>query len=228
MPRRRSPFDVLNPIVMVIAGALVLSQAGFAKDASDLLGPTRAKLAALEACLGQNSDLDLLKRGLLVGWRKGAPKAPTLKDWPPPPPPPPEYLVSLDQDIQVCDLASRLRDEEQRRIILKDVQKDIQVKASDCRNFGMGRKVPVSVTTVRGAKTENGWQVFYKWACSTLLQPDEVRVPNLTSPANIELPPGVYSVRAEKRISSIQVQKVAPVTIVVGSAAAIPLQLAIE
>ena len=71
MPRR-SPFDVLNPTLMVIAGALVLSQAGFAKGASDLLGPTRAKLAALETCLGQSSDLDLLKRGLLVGWRKGA------------------------------------------------------------------------------------------------------------------------------------------------------------
>ncbi len=44
MPRS-SPFDVLNPTLMVIAGALVLSQAGFAKGASDLLGPTRAKLA---------------------------------------------------------------------------------------------------------------------------------------------------------------------------------------
>ena len=75
MPRS-SPFDVLNPTVMVIAGALVLSQAGFAKGASDLLGPTRAKLAALETCLGQSSDLDLLKGGCWSGGAKARRRLP--------------------------------------------------------------------------------------------------------------------------------------------------------
>jgi len=34
---------------------------------------------------------------------------------------------------------------------------------------------------------------------AVLLQPEEVRVPNLTSPANVDLPPGVYSMRAGVR-----------------------------
>jgi hypothetical protein len=92
----------------------------------------------------------------------------------------------------------------------------------------MSRMVPVNVTTLRGAKAENGWQVFYKWLIASPFQPEEVRAPNLTSPATVELPPGVYSVSAERRVSDTQVETVAPVRVVVGSTPSVPLQLSIH
>jgi hypothetical protein len=206
---------------------LPLCPSAYGKTSSDLLAPTRTQLDTLATCLGQNSALTVLRKGLLWGWQQPQ-NTPSLHDPTPAPPPPPEYSASLDRDVQACALASRTQDVEQQREILSAVQKDIEIKAEDCRKFGMGRKVPVRITTLRGAAMEHGWQVFYKWSCASALQPEEVRVPNLTSPANVELPPGVYSVRAEKRISPVQVQTVAPVTVVVGSAASVPLELAIQ
>ena len=120
-----------------------------------------------------------------------------------------------------------MQDEQQKQLALNTVRKDIEIKAADCRKFGMSRKVPVVISTVRGDKVESGWQVFYKWSCASLLQPQEVRVPRLTSPANVELPPGVYSFRAEKKNAAGRVETVAPIEIVVGSAQWIPLELAI-
>jgi hypothetical protein len=43
----------------------------------------------------------------------------------------------------------------------------------------------------------------------------------------VELPPGVYSFRAEKKNAAGQVETVAPTEIAVGSAQWIPLELAI-
>jgi hypothetical protein len=223
MPRS-SP---VRTIATLILGSVMLGEAALAKPARDPLAPTRAKLDALKVCLGASDALATLRKGLLWGWRKPE-SAPSLRDAPPAPPAPPEYLESLDRDVRACHIASGLQDEEQRRQVLSAVQKDIEIKADDCHKFGMGRKVPVSIKTVRGDKTEHGWQVFYKWSCASLLQPEEVRVPNLTSPANVELPPGVYSVRAERRTGSNQVQAIAPVTVVVGSVASVPLELAVD
>lgn len=223
MPRS-SPFQTTATLILCL---FLLSGAALAKTGPDPLAPTRAKLDALKACLGASDALATLRKGLLWGWQKPG-SAPTLRDAQPAPPPPPEYFDSLDRDVRACDFASGLQDEAQRRQVLSAVAKDIEIKADDCHKFGMGRKVPVTIKTVRGDKTEHGWQVFYKWSCASLLQPEEVRVPNLTSPANVELPPGVYSVRAEKRTGSNQVQAVAPVTVVVGSVASVPLELVIE
>ena len=221
---RSSPSNI---IAMLLLCLLLPGHAALAKPAADPLAPTRAKLDALKACLGASDALATLRKGLLWGWSKpGSP--PSLRDATPAPPPPPEYLESLDRDLRACDIALKVQDEAQRRQVLSAVEKDIQIKADDCRKFGMGRKVPVTIKTVRGDKTEHGWQVFYKWSCASLLQPEEVRVPNLTSPANAELPPGVYSVRAEKRDPSNQVKSIAPVTVVVGSVASVPLELSIE
>ena len=223
MPR----FSPVNTIATLLLYLFLSAEAAPAKPAADLLAPTRAKLDALKSCLGASDALTTLRKGLLWGWRKPG-NAPTLRDPTPAPPPPPEYSETLDRDVRACTMASTLNNEEQRRLVLSTVQKDIEIKAEDCRKFGMGRKVPVTIKTVRGDKTEHGWQVFYKWSCASLLQPEEVRVPNLTSPANVELPPGVYSVRAEKRTSSNQVETVAPVNVVVGSVASVPLELAIQ
>jgi hypothetical protein len=225
--RRISPIEMFLYALAMAICSLVLSRAGFAKDPADLLAPTRARLDALQTCLGPGDALTTLRKGLLWGWRKQD-AAPSLKDPPKPPPPPAEYLETLDRDLQACALASRIQDEDQRRIVLAAVEKDIAIKAEDCHKFGMGRKVPVTIRTLRGMVVESGWQVFYKWSCASLLQPEEVRVPNLTSPANVDLPPGVYSMRAEKRTSSVQVETIAAVTVVVGSVPSVPLELAIQ
>ncbi len=216
----------ISPIILKLAVcSLLIPAAAWAKPASDPLAATRAELTALERCLGTSDSLAMLRKGLLWGWPKAG-SAPTL-DTPKPPPPPSDYLESLARDAQVCAAASSLQDEVQRRAVMDSVRKDIAAKAEDCRRFGMGRRVPVSVKTVRGTQIENGWQVFYRWSCAGPLQPQEIRVPNLTSPANVELPPGVYSFRAEKRNAAGQVETVPAVTITVGSSPSVPLELPI-
>jgi len=213
---------------MILAVALASLLAGGSAGAkpADPLAPTRAKLDALEGCLGKSEVLSALRQGLLWGWQTPG-GTPTLET-PKPPPPPADYLESLDRDVKACTAGAGLADEERRRAVLDSVRMDIAAKAEDCRRFGMGRRVPVSITTVRGNQVENGWQVFYRWSCAGPLQPEEIRVPNLTSPANVELPPGVYSFRAEKRNAAGQVETVASVTITVGSSATVPLELPIQ
>jgi len=216
----------LSDLILAVAVCtLVLSGPAWAKKA-DALAPTRAKLDALEACLGKSESLSTLRKGLMWGWPKTG-GAPTLEP-PKPPPPPADYLETLDRDVSVCQAGSALKDEEQRRAVLDSVRKDIAVKAEDCRRFGMGRRVPVTVKTVRGNQVEHGWQVFYKWSCAGPLQPSEVRAPNLTSPANMEIPPGVYSFRAEKKNAAGQVETVAPVSITVGTSSMVPIELPIQ
>lgn len=215
-----------SPVFLITAlGSVLAAGPAWAKPA-DPLAPTRAKLDALEICLGKSDVLSTLRKGLLWGWPKAG-GAPTLEP-PKPPPPPPDYEESLDRDAKVCAAASSLPDEGQRRAVLDSVRRDIAAKAEDCRRFGMGRRVPVNIRTVRGNQTENGWQVFYRWSCAGPLQPEELRVPNLTSPANVELPPGVYSFRAEKKNAAGQMETVDPVTITVGSSPTVPIELPIE
>jgi hypothetical protein len=206
-------------------GSLLAGGPAWAK-APDPLAPTRAKLDALESCIGKSDVLDVLRKGLLWGWQK--PGSPPTLEPPKPSPPPPDYMDSLDRDALYCAAASTLQDEKQRRAVLDSVRRDIAAKSADCLRFGMGRRVPVSIKTVRGSQIEHGWQVFYKWSCAGPLQPEEMRVPNLTSPANVELPPGVYSFRAEKKNSAGQVETVDPVTISVGSSPTVPLELPVQ
>ena len=220
-----------KPILRLAVCAMVFLQAGGAKAPADkaaaALAPTRAKLDALQTCLGPGDALSTLRKGLLWGWPKpGSP--PSLEAPAPAPPPPEDYLDTLDRDVKACGFASTLQDPEQRRQVLSAVAKDIAIKADDCHRFGMGRKVPVTIRTLRETAVENGWQVIYKWSCASVLEPEEGRVPNLPSPANVDLPPGEYFFRAEKKNASGQVQSIAPVKIVVGSAPSVPLELAIQ
>jgi hypothetical protein len=222
MPRT-SP---INAVASLMLGTLLLGEAAWARKPADPLAPTRASLDALQSCLGPSEALKTLRKGLLWGWgRPGTP--PTLLDKQPAPPPGHDYSESLDTEVKVCAAAAQLPDEQQKQAALNAIRKDIEIKAADCFKFGMSRKVPVVITTVRGDKIESGWQVFYKWSCASLLQPQELRVPQLTSPAKLELPPGVYSFRAEKKNATGQLETVAPAEIVVGSSQWIPLELAI-
>ena len=220
------PTSLAKAILRLALCSVLVGKEGWAKKPVDPLAPTRASLDALQSCLGPSDALKTLRKGLLWGWAKeGGP--PTLLDKQPAPPPGPDYFESLEGDVKACQAAAQFQDEQQRQVALNTIRKDIEIKAADCRKFGMSRKVPVVISTVRGDKVEGGWQVFYKWSCASLLQPREIRVPQLTSPANVELPPGVYSFRAEKKNAAGQVEMVAPTEIAVGSAQWIPLELAI-
>lgn len=197
----------------------------WAAPKTDPLAATRSKLDAIQGCLGGSSNMKWLTIGLLSGFEKPG-STPTLETREPSPPPD-EYMESLDRDLKACEAASRLPDAQQQAV-LDAVRNDIAVKTEDCRRFGMGRMVPVSIKTVRGNQVENGWQVFYRWVCPGPLQPEELSVPNLTSPANKELPPGVYTFRAAKRNAAGRVETTDPVTITVGNSETVPIELPIQ
>ena len=191
------------------------------------LDPARAVLNALQDCLGADDvALKDLREGLLWGWNN--------KNHIPPepghaiPPPPPAYLDSLDRDRKACNAALQINDQASRQKILAAVRKDIALKAADCHRFGMGRNVQVKVSTLRRARSENGWTVYYRWICSSAFQPDELRAAQLTSPALLELPPGEYAFRAERKAPGARVENSAAAKIVVGGAPSTEIELPIE
>jgi hypothetical protein len=207
----------LKAIAKVMMSSLLFGSIALTKAAADQMKPAREKLKALQSCMGQEDRvMAFLSRGLLHGWTGHVT------------PPPAEYLESLGRDLRACEAAGKMEDPEQRRLVLDSVHKDIQIKARDCRTFGMGRMVPVSIVTKHGSKVENGWQVFYKWSCASPLQPQELTVHNFTSPANAQLPPGEYTFRAEKRNSTGQIETIPPITITVGDLISVPLELAVQ
>jgi hypothetical protein len=225
----------------------LLSWPGPAGAFQDKLEPTRERLDTLRKCLwpAGNAAVDSLRQGLL-GWHNqtgsdqpgtgglGATGRQQSAD----PidslraqfinPPPREYLDSLDQDIRACTFAQKSQDKALRQDVMSSVIRDINLKSDDCRKFGMGRKVPVHVSTLRGSAEDHGWAVFYKWSGASSFQGDEVRSPHLTSPANLDLPPGEYSIRAGKKLPGGLVVRVDPVKVIVGMKSAIDLQLPIQ
>ena len=216
---------VLPAVAQATGSDAGLTQAGVAQSGLDPLGPTSQRLKALERCLPSGDPaLADLKTGLITGWnnwhkteRGPAPSAPSL-----------EYSASLDRDIEACGYASTLADPAQRAAIVRAVEEDVDIKAKDCRKFGMSRKIEVRLSTLLGSTPENGWAVFYKWTGASMFPAEELRFPNLTSPAIVELPPGKYMFHAERNASDNSVRSTQPVIIVVGSERTIECQLAIQ
>lgn len=189
--------------------------------------PVDLELARLQICLSGDSDLQALAVGLMSGYQGGGSRgyggrgegfAPSA------PPPPPEYMASLDRDFDACSYAFHLKDAGQRRELLQAIRRDIEVKSKDCAQFGMGRLVPVRITTVHGTGPENGWAAFYKWSSVSSFPVAELRVPGLTSPATLNLPPGVYSFRAEMKTGASDL-KTDVVTVPIGGQKLIDVQL---
>lgn len=114
-------------------------------------------------------------------------------------PPPAEYIDSLDQDLAACAASAITTDRKKRSSILKAIAKDIRIKAKDCKKFGMGRLVPVQVSTLKGGRAENGWEILYKWSPVSSIPTSELSIPGLSSPAVVNLPPGgTYLIRARR------------------------------
>lgn len=221
--RRNSSVSALKPALKVLVCMLLLCRAGFSETRDAALEPTRTTLAALESCLGsEKSDIKDLRKGLLNGWGGGW-------GWhaKPPTAPPLGYSASLDLDLKYCTAASESKDPRVRQQALAAVVKDIKLKSNDCHKFGMSRMVTVSVSTIEGSMTQNGWEVYYKWSPASPFQTEEIRAPQLTSPSLITLPPGDYTVRAQKALSTTQVQSTSPIPITVGSEKTVMVQIPI-
>ncbi len=212
---------------MLVVCPLVLTVACSAQTSDIALESTRVRLAILQRCVGSaNDDLRELSQGLLVGWDYGGSAGKNYAGSPPPPSN--AYLDSIDRDTKACLFASKIKDKERKQMILQAVSDDIAIKARDCRKFGMGRMISVRVFTLGGANAEDGWEVFYKWNCSSDFQPGEMRASRLTSPAVVQLPPGTYTIRAQKKISDTQILSAGPSRTVVGLEPSIDIQLSIQ
>lgn len=226
MGRRSSAAIRLLLVASLVLFPVFLSRASFA--AEDSLQPTRSRIAALHACLdsyGAAATVDKLNKGLILGaWAKPGPAATGKREVPPPPA---EYLDSLDVDLRACDFASQPDHAAQRRLILNAVFKDLNIKIDDCRKFGMGRKVVVRVTTSHGESPDHGWVVFYKWLSASAFATSEIRFPQVTSPSVIQLAPGEYVFRVEKKLPNSQLLKLDPATVVVAYQPAVDVQFPI-
>ena len=199
--------SVFGAILRVVLAVALLSPPVVAQVFNSLLLQTRGQLDSLRFCLGSDfQPLRELQFGLLTGYNgqgyggDGTAYSGRRGVVPPsePIPPPPAYTESLEQDIKACKIAGKLKGDE-KQALLDQVRKDVEIKAKDCHKFGMGRIVSVRVTTVRGPQMDDGWEVYYKWDCSSAFQPKELRAPKLTNPAILQLPPGNYLIRAQKQ-----------------------------
>jgi hypothetical protein len=224
--RRISLLSVLGPVIGLVTLSLPASGQGF----TSMLIETRGQLESLSLCLGPGFvPLQVLAQGLLSGYTGGGDfgggqYGGGRNQWEPPPPPR-SYSDSLEQDLKACRAAGRLKSEE-KQALLDQVRKDIEIKAQDCRKFGMGRTVQVRVTTLKGSQADSGWEVYYRWNCASGFQPSEIRAQQLTSPATIQIPPGNYSIRAQKRLPTGLVNT-ETTTVVVGLEKTAEIQIAI-
>lgn len=188
----------------------------------------------LQLCLAGDENVAKLKIGLQNGYNSAAggyggggaygrraAASPHLDA----PGPPSEYVASLDQDLKACDYASHLKDKDERKGVLDAVHKDIELKSNDCKQFGMGRMVPVRISTMHGTTAASGWSAFYKWSSVSSFPVSELRAPNLTSPATVNLAPGVYAFRAELKAADGTVKKTDIVTLPVAGQQVIEVQI---
>ena len=226
MPRcfLRPGFSIATALALATLSVPAFAQAKAAP--APALAPTRAALAAIEACLGPGDEaLEQLRQGLVWGWNN-------TRHEPPKPghaitPPPAKYLKSLQDDAKACAFAAKMQDAAARKKVLLSVQNDLVLKAADCHKFGMGRVVAVKVSTLRAAKPESGWAVYYKWICASF-PTEEIRTPQLSSPAVVQLPPGEYTFRADRFAGGARLEKARPAKIIIGGLAETVVELAIE
>jgi hypothetical protein len=212
-------------LIVLILAVAIGEREGLSQNQQSALAPVAGKLSEISTCMGNEySQIRELQAGLLAGWGKW-PAAPGSNNAKALQPPPPEYMESLDQDLVACRAASGAKDPAIRRAVLQSVSNDIAVKAADCKQFGMGRNVPVQVVTLRGKDADNGWEVYYRWLCASALHVQERRIPKLSSPATIELPPGEYAFRAQKRTTTGELAKTDPINITVGLQQQVECQL---
>ena len=197
-------------------------------SASELLA---IQFRKLQLCLSNDADLDHLRLGLLYGYTKDGDSWGQSRQMGPGatvPPPPSDYMASLQHDIDACEYASHATDEAVRREVLDLVRQDIKFKSIDCQMFGMGRRVPVRIVTIQNGAPVNGWTAYYKWSSVSTLPVAEMSAAGLTSNAAANLVPGIYTFRAELKMSDAQTRKTISVTLPVGGQNTVEVQLPVQ
>lgn len=117
-----------------------------------------------------------------------------------------EFVSAAYQEILILDFrmlaaAAKEADEKRAVAIMREVADDVRIKANHCRNStrGLGNDVTVQVETRKGDKTDQGWQVFYKYRIYQFTEKyTPQRFPKPSSPTQNELPAGKYLIWAEK------------------------------
>ncbi|HTJ31231.1 MAG TPA: hypothetical protein VL346_12060 [Acidobacteriaceae bacterium] len=197
--------------------------------------PVEDRLNALRDCLPAQYKpaIDTLSKGLLYNWKANGVRVA---------PPPPEYIASLDAEINACRAAApkekpryeasaktpAAADKRETNGDFAAIARDLEIKTADCRSFGMGRLVPVEVKTVLNGAPSNGWQVFYRWAGSSVFAGREIPFASLTSPARASLPPGIYLIRVQKQGQPTLAKAPDPITLVVGRAEVSRLEIPVQ
>ena len=174
------------------------------------LQPTATALAGLDKCgeriatgapeissrLRKSSQA--LWQGLLIGYNK------SNKSWAVVPPPK-EYVQNLQEEAEWCSkVAETFQSEPARKAqaekVLANIAYDIELKAADCRSWGMGRLINVKASTVKNGQPDPGWTVSYKWMSASGLNAMDLSFPQESTPTSKALPPGVYAIYATKQV----------------------------
>ena len=196
-------------LALLVAG-LVSTSSGQVLTPPPRLEPTATALAALDKCgeriatgapeissrLRKSSQA--LWQGLLIGYNK------SNKSWAVVPPPK-EYVQNLQEEAEWCSkVAETFHSEPARKAqaekVLAHIAYDIEVKAADCRSWGMGRLINVKASTVKNGQPDPGWTVSYKWMSASGLNSMDLSFPQESTPTSKALPPGVYAIYATKQV----------------------------
>ena len=190
-------------------------------EAPPRLQPTADALTSLQKC-GQNiaksapqvsaqllKAQNLLTHGLLIGWNNPSGDFAAVA-------PPKEYVEELATEAAWClKVANILNTEPARKAdaekVLVSITNDVIMKVEDCREWGMGRMVPVTANTIKNGKPDAGWTVMYKWMSIGGLGSVEMSFPQVSTPTAKSLPPGMYSIYATKQ-SGNGVTKTEPIS----------------
>jgi hypothetical protein len=208
-PKRFRWWVVTLCSALLVAG-LADTGAGQVLTLPPRLEPTAQALAALDKCGAEikKSAPDVssrlrkssaqLSHGLLVGYDKPNNTWALV-------PPPKEYVEALQQEAEWCHkVAAALNTEPARKAqaekVLANIAYDIELKAADCRSWGMGRLINIKASTVKNGQPDPGWTVNYQWKSASGLNSLDLSFPQESTPTSKALPPGVYAIYATKQV----------------------------
>ena len=151
-----------------------------------------------------------LSQGLLIGYNKPNNEWAVV-------PPPKEYVQDLGEEADWCGKVAKILNNEparkqQTENVLTDIAYDLELKAADCRSWGMGRLITVKASTVKNGQPDPGWTVSYKWMSASGLNATDLSFPQESTPTSKALPPGVYAIYASKQVGGTT-QKSQPIVV---------------
>ena len=223
-PDRRTGFRsrLMTFCVAFLVAALSAPAAAQVLSPPPRLEPTATALADLDKC-GESIAKSApeissrlrkssreLSQGLLIGYNKSNNEWAIV-------PPPKEYVQDLRQEADWCGKVAKILNNEparqkQTEKVLTDIAYDLELKAADCRSWGMGRLITVKASTVKNGQPDPGWTVSYKWMSASGLNAMDLSFPQESTPTSKALPPGVYAIYASKQVGGTT-QKTQPIVV---------------